>query len=145
MIRRRIPNVDDTEIHQLVWQELIPLTKNNYMWMEFSLNDLKERLRGQNTYVVVENGQFCGFVTCSIKENKLFIDMLAVDPSKQGRGYGKKLMREGEHFGRRHGCREVTLMVDDVNTNGQQFYLALGYTFSHAVPQVYCHVMHKKL
>jgi ribosomal protein S18 acetylase RimI-like enzyme len=56
-----------------------------------------------------------------------YIGMLAVDPARQGRGLGRRLMLFGEEELRRGGCTRVQLRIINLRTELVQFYGKLGY------------------
>jgi GNAT superfamily N-acetyltransferase len=57
-----------------------------------------------------------------------YFGLLAVDPARQGAGYGRQLVAAAENHFRQLGCRHVDLDTVDVRTELPPFYHALGYT-----------------
>ncbi len=56
-----------------------------------------------------------------------WINYLAVDPTRQGRGLGRELMVAAEARLAALGCAKVNLQVRDGNDVAQRFYEAIGY------------------
>lgn len=63
-----------------------------------------------------------------------YIGMLAVDPSQQGRGLGKRLMRFAEDELRRRGATRVQLRIVNLRTELVEFYGKLGYRATGTTP-----------
>jgi ribosomal protein S18 acetylase RimI-like enzyme len=69
-------------------------------------------------------------VHVELRGERIYIGMLAVDPTKQKLGIGARMMREAEDFGRRAGCRFADLRVVNVRPELPLIYRKLGYTES---------------
>ncbi len=146
MIRMRIPRLDDGAIFKLVMQELLPLVQLHKPWTQFSMPELKARLKHQTTFTVsASRGAAFGFVTVKSNQRVLNIDMLALDPKYHKRGYGKALMLAAEKYGVQKGCNRAVLSVDEPNRNAQGFYSALGYQVQQFAPDMNCYIMSKPL
>ncbi|HUO60248.1 MAG TPA: GNAT family N-acetyltransferase, partial [Candidatus Acidoferrales bacterium] len=79
-----------------------------------------------------------------------YFGMLAVDPSRQGTGLGRKMVDAAEDHCRRVGCTHVDINVLSLRTELPPFYRKLGYTETgteelHPVhglkPGLKCHVI----
>jgi ribosomal protein S18 acetylase RimI-like enzyme len=57
-----------------------------------------------------------------------WINYLAVDPTRQRRGVGRRLMQRAEEILGKAGCPKVNLQVRAENRIAAEFYLNLGYT-----------------
>jgi GNAT superfamily N-acetyltransferase len=68
-----------------------------------------------------------GSVYVEKRGERCFIGLLAVDPSHQGNGIGKRLMAAAEDHGRAKGCRTVELQVVNLREELPSFYQRLGY------------------
>lgn len=150
MIRHRLPLKDDPSICKLVIQELIP---RSYKVRSPSIinkreirRDVRNRLYYGTTFVVSHpHEQLCGFIHVIKKKDTLFIDMLAVDDSQQGKGWGAQLLRTGEQYGRNRGLRTAALYVDLLNESAQRFYARKGYQLQQFHPEVECYLLTKTL
>ena len=58
---------------------------------------------------------------------RIYIGMLAVEPSRQKSGIGHRMMREGEDFGRAAGCKFADIRVVSVRPELPLIYRKLGY------------------
>ena len=60
-------------------------------------------------------------------EDHLWVDVVAVDPSWQGRGLGRRLMAFAEAEAGRRGHAQVRLLTNELMSENRAFYAALGY------------------
>lgn len=146
MIRRRKPALDDKRIISMVKNQLYTLTLNAFPEIIFNEKLVKQRLKDGVTFVAVQRpGPAKGFITCIAKDDILYLDMLAVHPSAQRKGWGSRLMRRAENYGVRSGCKFATLYVDELNEKGQAFYKRLGYREDRYETQIKCYLYVKEL
>jgi ribosomal protein S18 acetylase RimI-like enzyme len=87
-----------------------------------------------------------GCVYVELRGNRGYLGLLGVDPSRQGTGVGRQLMRAAENYFRQAGCVAIDLRVISARTPLPAFYRHLGYLetgtapFSPDVPvRVPCH------
>ncbi|KAF4497624.1 acetyltransferase [Fusarium agapanthi] len=59
--------------------------------------------------------------------NEIKIENLVIDPSAQGRGYGKALMRYAEDFARPQGCSALELYTNVKMFENLGLYLKMGF------------------
>jgi ribosomal protein S18 acetylase RimI-like enzyme len=146
IIRTRIAARDDESIVRIIRQELLPFTRATMPGVKVNRKEIRRRLDGGTTYIAAHRGrETVGFVSCLKRNGVLVIDMLAVDRMKHGAGWGTALMEAAERFGRRHGCTEARLYVDQMNRGAQRFYAKKGYSFHRYVPTFQCFEMGKRL
>jgi len=62
-----------------------------------------------------------------------WVNYLAVDPSRQGQGIGRRLMHEAERRLEALGCPKLNLQVRDGNETVLAFYRSLGYRMDATV------------
>jgi len=95
-----------------------------------------DRLSLEETQAFMNVGQFliaedtsglAGCVFVEIRKDRGYLGLLAVDPSRQGAGLGRKLMICAEDYFRTAGCRAVDLRVISPRTPLPPFYRRLGY------------------
>ena len=98
------------------------------------LADIAARLeRGQ--FLVAFEGE--GLVACvylEVRGERGFFGMLAVDPSRQGAGLGRRLVAEAEAACRARGCTVMDIHVVNLRTELPPYYRALGYVESGTRP-----------
>ena len=75
-----------------------------------------------------------GSAYVEIRGNHVYIGMVAVDPTRQGRGLGRTLMAAAEAYGRAAGCRAADITVVNLRTDLLPFYRKLGYVETGAEP-----------
>ena len=61
------------------------------------------------------------------RDDHLYVENIAVDPSAQGRGLGRALMEFAEHEAARQGLNRMALVTHEVMTENQAIYARLGY------------------
>ena len=61
------------------------------------------------------------------RDDHLYVENIAVDPSAQGRGLGRALMEFAEQEAARRGLRRMALVTHEVMTENQAIYARLGY------------------
>lgn len=146
MIRRANVRRDRERIIRLVYQELWPFTRRVFPGRKFSRKDVQFRLRIRDAFVKVgNNGEVYGLVMVSTENNRLLIDLLAVDRHVKGRGVGTSLMTFAERFGRRKGLEVAWLYVDDSNDKAMRFYEKLGYMAVGYISNLRCYIYQKFL
>jgi ribosomal protein S18 acetylase RimI-like enzyme len=129
MIRSRRPALDDADIVRLIRQELIPLNPPE-LRPEWSDRKVLKRVNQGTTFVWLPDeatvSRMGGFITLIPRSGELFIDMLALDRSTQGRGVGALLLNKAIKYGAVHGCSVMRLYVNDDNRRGIRFYQKHG-------------------
>jgi ribosomal protein S18 acetylase RimI-like enzyme len=61
------------------------------------------------------------------REDHLYVENIAVDPSAQGRGLGRALMEFAEQEAARRGLSRMALVTHEAMTENQAIYARLGY------------------
>src|SRR5580765_1239293 len=72
-----------------------------------------ERYMTTGTFFVVD-GDANGLASCMYLEQRgerLYLGMLAVDPSQQGRGLGRQMMTAAERHAASHGCSAIDIRI----------------------------------
>jgi ribosomal protein S18 acetylase RimI-like enzyme len=78
-------------------------------------------------WVMHEAGGLAGVLVMRPEPPALFVENVAVDPERQGRGLGRALMVFAEEYARTAGLTEVALYTNEKMTENLGFYAALGY------------------
>jgi predicted N-acetyltransferase YhbS len=95
-----------------------------------------ERYMTAGTFFVVE-GDASGLASCMYLEergDRLYLGMLAVNPSQQGRGLGKQMIAAAERRAASLGCRTLDIRIVDRRTELPPFYRALGFVDNGTEP-----------
>ncbi len=146
MLRKRRALTDDRALLSIVSSELLPLTRRSQPDAKFNKKLVKKRFSEGNTFVAVNRaGAIRGFITYVIAKDVLFIDMLAVHPAAQGKGWGTRLMEKAERAGKKANCQDAILYVDRDNEPGKAFYRKLGYRQERYVDKLKCYLFSKSL
>ena len=95
-----------------------------------------DRINAEETHAFMDKGAFliaeggAGFAGCvyvEIHGDRGYLGLLAVDPLRQGTGFGRKLVAAAEDYFRKAGCSAVDLRVISQRTPLPPFYRRLGY------------------
>ena len=79
------------------------------------------------TWVLCDPGLAGLIVLLPDGDGALLIENVAVDPSRQGHGYGRRLMDFAEDVARERGAPALTLYTHEKMTENQAIYTRLGY------------------
>ena len=90
-------------------------------------DDYDSRVRAGWVHVAVQDDQLTGVIVLIARRDHLLIDNVAVDPARQGRGIGRRLMDHAEHVARAAGLRDVRLYTNAAMTENLRLYPRLGY------------------
>ena len=83
--------------------------------------------------VMVAAGEVIGTVMAGYEGHRGWINYLAVDPSCQKQGLGRRLMEWSEARLHERGCPKINLQVRQGNDAVLAFYAALGYADDNVV------------
>jgi ribosomal protein S18 acetylase RimI-like enzyme len=78
-------------------------------------------------HVLEEGGERLGLIVMRAKPDHLYVDILAVRPEAQGRGFGRQLMAFAEAEARRLGLPALRLFTNAKMTENRRFYPRLGF------------------
>ena len=84
--------------------------------------------------VASDNERVVGAVEVRVKGPVGCFGMLAVDPSLQRSGIGRKLLEAAENYCRDHGCTTMTLSTGSPRQELLSYYRKLGYQISGTEP-----------
>jgi ribosomal protein S18 acetylase RimI-like enzyme len=77
--------------------------------------------------VAVAEGRVCGTVMVGHDGHRGWVYYMAVDPARQRRGLGTRLLRAAEAWVAARGVRKLELMIRDSNAAAAGFYARCGY------------------
>lgn len=98
-----------------------------YKWLPASIE------RG-DVFVADDNGQVVGVAATERREAELFLDRLAVDPSRQGTGLGRWLLQRLDEVARERGDRTVSLVTAEMMDHLVRLYGSHGFAIVHRGP-----------
>lgn len=89
---------------------------------------------GKGKILIAEDpAGFAGCVYCEVRGERGYLGLLAVDPSRQGTGLGRKLVAAAEDYFRSADCRAVDLRTLSPREL-PAFYKRLGYEETGTAP-----------
>lgn len=92
------------------------------------LDDYGRRVADGKAWVLEEGGVLVGLVVLEdTGDGALLLDNVAVSPSAQGKGHGRRLITFAEDEARRRGYREVRLYTHVLMTENLSLYARLGF------------------
>jgi len=96
--------------------------------------------------VVIERaGQPCGYMIAWPEADAYLIDNLAVDPARQGNGFGRLLVRHAVSEARRLNLPAVRLYTNVTMTENLDIYRYLGFIETHRAFEDGLHRVHMRL
>ncbi|MFN3841294.1 MAG: GNAT family N-acetyltransferase [Cyclobacteriaceae bacterium] len=90
---------------------------------------LKEVIEKPGSMILkyVENGKIIGCVELRKENDKLYLGMLTVNPTIQGKGIGKALLKASEEEARKQNCKAIFMSVLTVRKELIDWYVRHGY------------------
>ena len=82
--------------------------------------------RADSVLVVENNGNVLGFNACLLRENAAIIDLIAIEASMQGKGYGKRLI-DAMAYHYKDKVKVLRLGTQETNKQSIKFYKKLGF------------------
>jgi len=95
-----------------------------------------ERFMTTGTFFVVD-GDGNNLASCMYLEQRgerLYLGMLAVNPSQQGRGLGRQMMAAAERHAASLGCSAIDIRIVNRRTELPPFYRGLGFVDNGTEP-----------
>jgi GNAT superfamily N-acetyltransferase len=72
-------------------------------------------------------GRVVACVYTELRRGRGYFGMLAVDPSEQGTGLGRRMVQAAEDYCRKRGCKFMDITVLNLRPELPPFYRKLGY------------------
>lgn len=93
-------------------------------------------LMQRGEFLVLEDspGALAGCVHLEVRGDRGHFGMLSIDPSKQGRGFGRALVDEAEARCRAAGCLHMDIEIVNLREELPPFYRRLGYIETGTAP-----------
>lgn len=86
-------------------------------------------------FLLAEDGpELAGCIYVEVRGERGYLGLLGVDPPRQGRGLGRKLMHAAENYFREAGCFVVDLRIISPRDSLPVFYRHLGYVETGMAP-----------
>lgn len=81
-----------------------------------------------------EGGRLVGLIETALSDDHLWIENVAVSPSAQGRGIGRRLLARAEGRARDAGRSETRLLTNGAFAANISLYERVGYVVTHTEP-----------
>jgi len=93
---------------------------------EAAIRELIEK-PGTTILTYREAAEILGCVELRIEDNKVYLGMLSVNPTTQGKGIGKILIQAAEDFAEENGVNKIFMTVISVRQELIDWYVRHGY------------------
>ena len=97
-----------------------------------------QRVRGlieKGAFLLAEDvGGLAGCVYVELRGERGYFGLLAVEPSRQRRGLGRRLAQEAEEYARAAGCLVMDIMTVNLRTELPPIYHKMGYVETGTAP-----------
>ena len=88
---------------------------------------LAEMMRKGEFLLLESTAALIACVFVRITDERAYAGTLAVDPSQQKSGIGRRMMREAEDYARARGCEVLDIRIVDVRPELSEVYAKLGF------------------
>ncbi|MCY0874693.1 MAG: GNAT family N-acetyltransferase [Firmicutes bacterium] len=119
---------DDTFIQTVTQEEIAPIFKTTYGY-DLDMSMVLSYVHAANTRMILVDDQVAGYVSYVADDSgRLNIGSLILAAEYQGKGYGKRIMRQIEQEARAMGIMELEVFIQESNARSQAFAESLGFT-----------------
>jgi ribosomal protein S18 acetylase RimI-like enzyme len=91
------------------------------------LDDYAARVLEGTVWVLEEGAVIAAIIVLLPASNYLLLDNIAVSPTRQGFGLGRRLLAFAEAEAMRRGYREIRLYTHETLVENQRLYASIGY------------------
>ncbi len=120
------------------WDELLALILASFAYMNGLIDppssalsltpqSLKEKARGEIGYIAFAGNQLAGCIFCRPEVDSLYIGKLAVLPTEQGKGIGRRLLALAETAARQRGLDALRLETRIELTGNHATFTGWGF------------------
>jgi len=95
------------------------------------LDDYRKLIADRRVHVVEQDGIVSGILVLIPERDVMLLDNVAVAPSAQGLGLGRKLLEFAEHAAQDAGLRSIRLYTNEAMTENISLYSRIGYSETH--------------
>lgn len=121
------------------WDELLDLILTSFAYMNGRIDppssalaltplSLKDKARNEIGYVAVDGDRIAGCIFCRLEPDSFYIGKLAVLPSTQGKGIGKRLLTYAEAEARKQGLAILRLETRIELVENHATFAAWGFS-----------------
>jgi len=87
-----------------------------------------------NFLLAEDTAGLAGCIYVELQGERAYFGLLAVDPARQHRGLGRRLVDESENHARAAGCLAMDLRIVNLREELPPFYRRLGYIETGTAP-----------
>ncbi len=95
------------------------------------LDDYRKLIEDRRVHVVEHDGAVMGFIVLIPERDAMLLDNVAVSPSAQGLGLGRKMLEFAELAARDAGFASIRLYTNEAMTENVGLYARIGYRETH--------------
>jgi ribosomal protein S18 acetylase RimI-like enzyme len=95
------------------------------------VEDFAASIAARRVVVIEADGTVAGYMIAWPEPDAYFIDNIAVEPARQGRGLGRRLIDHAAAEARRLNLRAVRLYTNVAMTENLEMYAHLGFVETH--------------
>ena len=99
------------------------------------LADYHEVVREHQAWVLMDAGRMVGVIELVPAPDHLWVENVAIAPTDQGRGHGRRLLAHAEAEARRQGLAEIGLLTNERYLANIAMYQRYGYRETHREPR----------
>ena len=89
--------------------------------------EVADMMRDGHFLLLTAAGALVACVYIEINGERAYAGTLAVEPSQQRLGIGRRVMREAEDYARAHGCEVLDIRIVNVRPELAEIYTKLGF------------------
>lgn len=89
--------------------------------------DYAERIAVTDAFVLEDEDEIVGLLILEIAADRILVDNVAIDPSRQGKGLGQRLLAYAEERARERSVPELRIYTNEKMTENIELYTRLGY------------------
>jgi GNAT superfamily N-acetyltransferase len=120
------------------WDQLLELILASFAYMNGLIDppssalsltpqSLREKARGEIGYIALDDDQLAGCIFCRPEPDNLYIGKLAIPPSEQGKGIGRRLLAVAEATARARGLDVLRLETRIELTGNHATFASWGF------------------
>jgi len=97
--------------------------------------EILQPMLDKGNFLLAEDAK--GLAACvyvELRGERAYFGLLAVDPGRQHRGLGRRLIDEAENYAQASGCRAMDLRIVNLRAELPPFYRRLGYVETGTEP-----------
>ena len=95
---------------------------------------VREMMRRGKFMLAKDGGAMIACIYVELRGQRGYFGLLAVDPARQGEGFGRKMVAEVEDCARAAGCEFMDLRIVNIRAELPPFYRRLGYVETGTEP-----------